>query len=693
MSMTYWSSWALSAKIAKRTALSHTAQPASASAEAGCRMLLTMSGCASCNSCGSGGCSKAPPTADLPTVKTLVVWDGDCTLCRRWMRRYYALSGDTLDWSPAKAAAPHLPLLSLEELNQAVHVVEPTGASVRGAEAIFTIMARIGLRRWPLRLYQYVPPVRWICDVLYRSVANHRAVANQLSTVLFGKVDVPSTLLLTRRVYLRMLGLIFLAAFISIGTQIPGLFGEQGLMPSSHLAQQAIAQDVHGWQMPGLVLWEWSLTDTPLRTAALIGGIAAGLMVIGLLPWWSALIAWLSYLVLVTFGGVFMQYQWDALLLEAGFLAVLWSPGSWRLNSTLARRPSRLVHWLIVLLLGRLIFFGGLVKLQSGDSTWADCSALAYHFWTQPLPLWTAWYADALPALVSQVACVLMFVIELGAPLLLLLPRVPRTIGATLIMLLMCGIVATGNYGFFNWLTIVLCLAMFDDALLLRLWPKAARPTIRVGIRPHTGAILRWIRTVPALLVLSLVVMALWMQTFASSGAPWIRWWQQTWAPWRLVSQYGLFARMTTTRPEITIEAMGSDGTWHPYVFRWKPGPLDQPGRWCQPHMPRLDWQMWFDALTYEQAFHNGLLSPSTARLQFTGREMLPNLLIRLATHEPSVLALLQSAPENLEGPPQALRWHLDHYRFTTAAERQRTGDWWHATRLFTSPPLTLDAP
>ena len=427
------------------------------------------------------------------------------------MRRYYELSGDTLDWAPATTAAPHLPLLTLDELQKAVHVVQPNGQSVHGAEAMFTIMDRIGLRRWPLALYRHVPPFHWACDLFYRSVANHRGIANQLSSMLFGKVELPSTFLLTRRVFLRLMGLILLAAFISIGTQLPSLFGDQELLPAAHLVQHATDDTVHWWRMADLQLLPLNLTETRMQALVLIGALGSAMMTIGFFPIWSAIMAWLAYLIIFIFGGVSFQQPWDALLLEVGLLAVLWSPGSWRLNSLEAKRPSRLVYWLILLLLGKLIFFGSLFKLQTGDSIDSDSAALTNYLWMQPLPLCTAWYADALPAVVSKLACVLMFIIGLGAPVLLLFPRVPRAIGASLIMLLMIGILATGNYGFFNWLIIVLCLTMFDDALLLKLWPQTARGTIRVGIRPPTGPLLGWIRNCLALLVLALGIISISM--------------------------------------------------------------------------------------------------------------------------------------------------------------------------------------
>ena len=67
--------------------------------------------------------------------------------------------------------------------------------------------------------------------------------------------------------------------------------------------------------------------------------------------------------------------------------------------------------------------------------------------------------------------------------------------------------------------------------------------------------------------------------------------------PFRSTNSYGLFAVMTTSRPEIIVEGSDDGASWRPYRFRWKPCELDRRPRFTTPHLPRLDWQMWFAAL------------------------------------------------------------------------------------------------
>src|SRR5439155_16339510 len=51
-------------------------------------------------------------------------------------------------------------------------------------------------------------------------------------------------------------------------------------------------------------------------------------------------------------------------------------------------------------------------------------------------------------------------------------------------------------------------------------------------------------------------------------------------SPLRVVNRYGMFAVMTTTRPEIIIEGSDDGRTWLPYEFRYKPGDLKRPPPW-----------------------------------------------------------------------------------------------------------------
>ena len=558
-------------------------------------------------------------------------------------------------------------------------------------------MKLVELRTWPLILYRFLLPFRWICDGLYHIVANHRTGANFMAKLAWGPLEVPSTTLLTRRIFLRMLGLIFLIAFLSFGWQMNGLVGPDGLQPANDVLQWLDDRDA---SRPSLLSLSSPDGDVEWLMDSLLwaGVVASSMVLLGLLPMLTLAIAWVIYLSFVNAGGLFMSYQWDALLLEVGFLSIFWAPFSWRLNGRGVRRPSTLLRWMFLWLLMRFMFFSGWVKLASGDPTWGDLTAIDYHYWTQPLPWWPAWYAWQLPLWWQKFSCVMMFVIELGVPFLLLFPRVPRLIAFGSLAMLQLGILLTGNYGFFNWLTLVLCIVALDDSQLLWLWPKRVRGMVRVGLPGKETIGRRSLNLLVAALVLTLSIPITLSQL---TGERFTASWSGSLAPYQIANSYGLFRVMTKTRPEIVIEGSTDGVDWYTYEFKWKPGPLSEAPGFSQPDMPRLDWQMWFDALKFESLYDNG----SIHRLEQISRTpvgdpdievvasglVTPRLCKALLRNNPGVLKLLKSSPFD-KGPPQMIRWSLYRYTFTTPEQADVDGDWWRRELLHTSSNITLPA-
>jgi hypothetical protein len=244
-----------------------------------------------------------------------------------------------------------------------------------------------------------------------------------------------------------------------------------------------------------------------------------------------------------------------------------------------------------------------------------------------------------------------MFVIELVAPWTALLPsrfRRTRLVGCGLMIALQLGIAATGNYGFFNLLTIVLYLALLET-------PQS---------RGSGPARWRLVANSTAAVIAVLSVMTFFREIDLTWGRPSVAsglWSRQllTWVdPLNSVNGYGLFRVMTTERPEIVLEVSEDGVAWKEQEFQWKPGNPKQRPRVVQPHMPRLDWQMWFAALDPESAQH-----------------WLRSLLDRLLAGEPAVTRLL--GPNPLNGPARFARLAYYQYHFTSRQERAATGAWW----------------
>jgi len=451
--------------------------------------------------------------------------------------------------------------------------------------------------------------------------------------------------------FLRGLALVHLIAFASAWSQIHALAGPQGILPAAdfltavreHLGASAY------WQVPTLC-W-WLGTDAAFHFLCAIGTIAALLLGLGILPGPALIALWTCYLSLCGAGQAFFSFQWDVLLLETTLLACFVVPWNWRPGFS-RYNPPRLARLLLVWLLFRLMFLSGVVKLTSGDPVWANLTALSYHFETQPLPTPFAWYAHQLPGWLLRIACAIMFFIELVVPWLYFAPwRRIRHAAAWAIIALMLGIAFTGNYTFFNLLTIVLCLPLLDDAFWRRA-PATESPTMRFVPSKALVASAAFIVCVTTVQAVPFVWRNVSLPKPMTAALEVI-------APWRSLNNYGLFMVMTTQRPEIVIEGSRDGRTWEAYEFRHKPGDLSHSPTWVAPHQPRLDWQMWFAALG----------SPQQNRWVL-------NLAEKILRGEPKVTGLFANNPFPDE-PPRHLRAVLYTYRFTDAATRRETGRWW----------------
>ncbi len=449
----------------------------------------------------------------------------------------------------------------------------------------------------------------------------------------------------TTRLFARLLGIVYLVAFASLWVQIHGLVGEQGILPAQEFLDRVAAWTgpQHSWRAPTLCWWVGA-SDMALSALCLSGVIASLFVILGAtgpLVWG---VLWGLYLSLCTVGQLFLGFHWDNLLLEVGLIAVL------LFDST--GRPNRLGWWLVRLLLVKLMVLSGLVKILSEDPAWLEHTALNQHFWTQPLPNPLSWTVHHWSPAVKKALLWGMWFGELVLPFFAFGPRWARRFCFLGTVGLMGGIAATGNYGFFNLLTCVLALSLLDDAdlkLLRRSIPLNGVTSRATLIHLGLGA---------ALLFMSGLQVA--RRTVGLEDLPKVlETAVQTLAPFRSVNSYGLFAVMTPERPEIIIEGSHDGQVWQPYELPWKPGePTRKPGQ-VAPHMPRLDWQLWFAALGGKR--HTAWVRPFLERIQEAS---------------PTVLALIEHDPFGGE-PPAYLRARLYRYTFTTPAEQALTGQWW----------------
>ncbi len=502
--------------------------------------------------------------------------------------------------------------------------------------------------RWS---YEHLPGFALVTETAYHLVARKRMLASAGTRFLWGNDVRRPTYFAARRGFLKTLGLAYLFAFISLWLQVDGLMGAHGLLPATEV--MSAMRDAIGLQpaRAPTLCW-WSTSETMLHGLCLTGTVAAAALAFGILPVPALLACFICYLSLVTPGGVFFNYQWDSLLLEAGFVAIFLAPLSWRLRRGGDPPVSGTGLFLAKALLFKIMFMSGMVKLTSGDPSWLNLTALDYHYWTQPLPTAWAWFSDKNPDWVKKACVFVALFVEVVVPFFIWAPRRFRLAAAWLLLGLQIGIALTGNYGFFNLLVLALCLLLFDDAS----WAPGRE-------RETPGSRGRWPVWVPAAALVLTLPLNLF-QTY-SSLAPEAAWPRALTGlnarlePFRIANGYGLFRVMTKERPEIIFEGSSDAFDWIPYEFKWKPGDVHRAPRWNAPHQPRLDWSMWFAALGAQR-----------------DRAIAERLALALLRGEPSVLNLLGENP--FAGrPPRYVRATVYDYRFSEWAERKATGTWW----------------
>lgn len=446
--------------------------------------------------------------------------------------------------------------------------------------------------------------------------------------------------------FLRVLALIYTAAFASMAVQILGLVGSNGILPiASHLSllHETLGNQAY-WLYPTLFWLDAS--DTAL-VATCVAGILSGLAVLfDILTRWALIACYVLYLSVVSAGQDFTSFQWDMFLLESGFLAIFLCSGS------------KIIVFLYRWLLFRFMFLGGLVKVASGDESWANLTALTYHYETQPLPSPLAWYAHHLPFWVHKMSVVGVFAIELVVPFFVFLPKTFRVVAAWSFILLQGSIIATGNYNFFNLLTIALCLFLVDDKSITGLLgPGIVRNIQASAPNPRRAATMA--ATVLVLVVfLSNATMA-WMSNFRKPPSDMLYALMRATLSFGIANNYGPFAVMTTRRHEIVIQGSMNGREWFPYEFKYKPESLKKQPAWIIPHQPRLDWQMWFAALRPDQPpfwFYR--------------------LIKGLYEAQPSVISLFQNVPFSGQKPVY-LRAELYRYRFSSSSQRGASGQFW----------------
>jgi hypothetical protein len=483
----------------------------------------------------------------------------------------------------------------------------------------------------------------------------------------------PNSYTLVRFVFLRFLGLIYAVAFLVAENQLLPLVGSRGLEPA-RLFLQAVKADLgatRAYERLPTLFW-FSISDGALRGATWLGLVLAIALLLGFANSITLFLLWLLYLSIVQVGQVFWGYGWESLLLETGFLAIFLAPPLRLTPFSKTEAPPKLVIWLLRWLAFRLMLGAGLIKLR-GDSCWRDLTCLYTHYETQPLPNPLSWYMNQSPHWVSQAGVLFNHYAELVAPFLLFGPRPARLVGGVSIIVFQLFLILSGNLSWLNWLTITVTIACFDDRALLRICSGDLRD--RIGGLARAVPLSKVRRA--AVVVLAVLVAVLSINPVANlfSSAQLMN---SSFDPIYLVNTYGAFGGVGRERYEIIIEGTSDDdpeqARWQPYEFRCKPGdPMRRP---CvvAPYQYRIDWQMWFAAMS-DYRHHPWIL----------------HFVYKLLLGDQGVLGLLAKNPFPLS-PPKYVRAELYRYQFTRFADQ--TDAYWKRERVSSYlPALSADEP
>src|SRR5438309_3695435 len=466
---------------------------------------------------------------------------------------------------------------------------------------------------------------------------------------------------LTRFVFERALGGIYLVAFLVAVNQFRPLLGERGLLPAPEFIRavpfRASPTLFHliGYSDRRLVVITWAgAALSVVATLGLLDGVGytipfASMAIFALL--------WILYLSIVNVGQTFYSFGWESLLLETGFLAIFLGP------ATTAPQFSLIVlmRWLLF----RVEFGAGLIKMR-GDRCWRDLTCLYYHHETQPMPNPLSWYFHHLPKRLHRMEVLGNHFAQLVVPWFLFFPQPVATLAGVVIVATQSWLVLSGNFAWLNFVTIALAISAFDNAALARLFPVGPSDALTTPL-PYLAL---------ALAYTALIVVLSYRPARNLLSRRQIM--NASFDPFHIVGTYGAFGSVTKERFEIVIEGTAEpvltpQTVWREYEFKGKPGDVRRRPPQVAPYHLRLDWLMWFAALS--PAYAQGWFMPFLAKLMRNDRPM---------------LALLRKNPFP-DQPPRYVRATLYRYRFATRAERKQSGVFW--VRSYVGeyvPPVTL---
>jgi hypothetical protein len=478
----------------------------------------------------------------------------------------------------------------------------------------------------------------------------------------------------------RGIGLTFLVAYASLWRQIIPILGSRGIDPVS-LQFKRIREDfplLARLRIQPSLLWI-AHSDRALQLYVAAGMLTScGIMLGGPFAWACNLYCWAMWLSLQF--SLRLNYPWDTLLLESGFLCLFLPRTELLPGLAVVSAVHPLLPFIFQLAIFRVLFGFGKTKflgIRRGDLCYT-------RFFLMNMPLCTplGWRFARLPDAVHKLTLAGIAFVELVAPFLVLVPGPARLVGAIAILGQMLGIQLTGNFGYFNLLTAALCVSLLDIKSSLLTGLAQPADLITIAHLPFT--------VVAAYIVLATPVYLIFNSWFNYGFLYWpaferlphgpLRAWLallRMFEPLRIVNTYGVF-RASPAPPLrwVTVVEGSNDGvTWEKYRYRFTQTDEHSRPRFVAPHHPRLDHHTFYDAVGIDGTGYLHSVSLANPYL-FTPSSVLDRTMQRLLDRGAPAAALFSTSPF-ADTPPKFARAAL--YRFTPndRATQAQTGHHW----------------
>ena len=450
---------------------------------------------------------------------------------------------------------------------------------------------------------------------------------------------------LTRLLLERSIGIICLIAFLVALNQFRPLLGERGLLPVPLFVKQVPFRDSPS-------LFYLLPRDSAFAIFSWIGIVLSILVISGVssrYSWLSAsiwLAIYLIYLSFVNVGQTFYGFGWESILLEACFFCVFLGGAK--------SAPQAVPIWLFRWLLFRIMFGAGLIKLR-GDPCWRDLTCLNYHYETQPMPNPVSWYLHWGPQWTRSGGVLFNHFAELIVPFFYFLPQPFAGIAGLITIVFQFTIIISGNLSWLNWMTLFLAFSTLDGKFLSVLIP------LRTPLMHTPSLAFQWLNyglaAIVVLMSIPVVINMLSARQIMNTSFNSLH----------LVGTYGAFGSITRPRYEVIVEGtedsvITASTKWREYEFKGKPGDVNYTPPQIAPYHLRLDWLMWFAAMSSYQDY-----------------PWFVNFVAKLLQSDPAVLSLLRKNPFPNQ-PPRFIRALQYEYHFTNPQERKQTGAWWKRT-------------